>query len=132
MRLLPASTNCPPSTRTASAPVEGGGGGGLDPVVRLNELAVNEALLGLSRPIAPVVASAGIVTRTCASETTVNVASCALPAHAWVRPVKPEPLSVTTVPAGPDVGAKSWMYGVASALAALLPVMVTVAVLGAP
>src|SRR6185503_20008918 len=75
----------------------------------VNEVAVNAACVALKIPMAPVVAPTGIVTRTCASLTTVTAALCAAPTHADVEPVKPLPFSVTTVPTGPEPGAKFMM-----------------------
>ena len=79
----------------------------LRPVYRtLNEVAVNAAWAGLKIPMAPVVAPAGIVTRTRVSLMTFTVAFCAAPTHARFVPVKPVPFNVTTVPTRPDLGEK--------------------------
>ena len=62
-------------------------------------------------PIAPFVAPAGMVTFTCELLTTVTATFLALPIHAWFAPVNPLPLIVTTVPTGPELGAKFVMPG---------------------
>ena len=72
----------------------------------LNEVAVKAAWAGLKIPIAPVVAPAGMVTRSCESLMTVTAAFFAVPTHANVEPVKPLPFTVTTVPTRPELGEK--------------------------
>ena len=72
----------------------------------VNEVAVKAAWAGLKIPMAPVVAPAGMVTRSRESLTTVTLAFFAVPTHANVEPVKPLPFTVTTVPTGPERGEK--------------------------
>src|SRR6187401_1240420 len=120
MALPVASTKWRPCTRTESVPAGGGGGGGsgsagggggggvAPPDVTVNAVALNETLEALNRAIAPVVASAGMVTRAWLSLTTLTPASCAAPTHAALSPLKPDPFRVTTVPTGPELGLKSW------------------------
>ncbi len=72
----------------------------------VNEVAVKAAWAGLKIPMAPVVAPAGMVTRSRESLMTVALAFFAAPTHANVEPVKPPPFTVTTVPTGPELGEK--------------------------
>ena len=71
----------------------------------------NAAFCGLRMPTCAVVASAGTVTSTTPSFRTVTVPSWPLPIQARSRPVKPEPVTVITVPAGPEAGEKLAMIG---------------------
>jgi hypothetical protein len=58
----------------------------------------------LLNAICPVVASSGTVTLALVSLMLVMAASCPAPTHATVKPVKPVPVMVMTVPTGPDRG----------------------------
>ena len=71
----------------------------------VNSCAVNAVCVGEKMPMCPVVASVGIVTCIWESLSTRTVALCELPTQAWLMPVNPEPLMVTTVPIAPEVGA---------------------------
>ncbi len=77
--------------------------------VMVNEVGENDECRGFKTASWPLTASCGMVTSTLVSLSTCTLPSRALPIHAVVRPVKPEPVTVTTVPTGPDVGAKVWI-----------------------
>jgi len=83
---------------TVGAPVD---------AVTVNESGGNTAVVGLSKPIfcAPTMASEGTVTWTVESLMTTSGASCAAPIQAELNPVKPAPVTVMTVPIGPETGA---------------------------
>ena len=72
--------------------------------MNVNEEELKEECVGLRIAIAPVVASVGTVTDACVLLITFRTASCPLPTHAWVDPVKPVPVSVTDVPEAPLAG----------------------------
>ena len=73
-------------------------------LVTVKVVGPNTACCGLRMPMPPEVASAGTVTVTFESLMTLRTASWALPTQAWLDPVKPEPVTVTTVPGAPLVG----------------------------
>src|SRR6185295_11118206 len=80
-------------------------------VVTVNEPVLVPDFDGFTMAIAPLVASAGIVTLACVSLTTARPASCPLPTHAALAPVKPLPVTVTTEPIAPEAGEKPLMLG---------------------
>ena len=69
-------------------------------------LAVKAAWAALKMPIAPLLAPTGMVTRIWLSLTTTTLALCAAPTQARFEPLKPLPLTVTTVPGAPLAGVK--------------------------
>jgi hypothetical protein len=77
--------------------------------VIVKEFGENDECTGLRTASWPVTASCGMVTSTLVSLSTWTAPSRAVPIHAVVSPVKPEPVTVTTVPTAPDVGANVWM-----------------------
>src|ERR1700693_4524176 len=81
---------------------------------------------GVVTLITPVAAVAGTDVLMCASSVTVNVALTPLKNFTALPPVNPEPVIVTAVPAGPLVGLKLVIVGVADEVTVKLVVEVTV------
>ena len=77
--------------------------------VMAKELGENDECKGFRTASWPVTASCGTVTSTLVSLSTCTTPSRALPIHAVVSPVKPEPVTVITVPTAPDVGENVWI-----------------------
>lgn len=60
-------------------------------------------------------APAGAVTVSCVSDRTVNEVAAVAPKRTAVAPVKPVPVTVTTVPAAPEAGESELTVGTAAA-----------------
>jgi len=75
-----------------------------EPLVTVKLADVNHECCGLMKPRCAVVACGDTVTLTIWSLTTWMGEFLELPIHIWVRPSKPLPLTVMTVPGGPDIG----------------------------
>ena len=69
-------------------------------------------------PIEPVLAPAGTMSRICVSLMILTAACLPAPTHALVEPAKALPLTVTTLPTGPELGVKLAMTNCRSGCAA--------------
>lgn len=98
--------------RMPPAPVNAAGGGTATiGTVTSNGVAENPIPIGVVTEISPSVAPKGTVTVICESALTLNV-SAGMPLNdTSVAPVKFDPVRITTVPIGPDGGAKLVIEG---------------------
>jgi hypothetical protein len=76
------------------------------PRVTVNAPGVQAWFCGLNKAICPVVASPGTVSWILFTVSIFRPTSWPLPIQAALRPAKPLPFTVMTVPAGPEVGVK--------------------------